>query len=850
MNGRIIDSLRFSRWSILFWSGVFLCIMAVCHGLRLDDDSYSHYAISVETVRAMDWRGLATDTWNKPLAGIVYGISGLAGIIPARLLSVFVVMLASFCLVDILRKVTGWKDREAAWFVVASFIFQVSFFPQAFLTMNEQLAAAMLAFGLWFYWVKHRIFWSGICFGMVMWARMEAALLVAGLFVGMFFDIWTRNRALALSELTKLGFCAAIPAAGWWLIATIISGTPFWFRTGYVYIREPFWSNVWNVNAVTGMPGALSAAQLLLFVAGIAALLRKNKGQEDAAPPWRWSLILAITFQFVFFSITTVYPRSSGYGGWAIAPLNARAYNILAPLFCLISAVGITEIKNSRQWIVPAFVTLILLAGHYFFQGAFPFLFGTLIRVGYLAMGCMILLGFCLTLWICTSGGRCARRNPIRLASFYMLLSAPLLVPFFWNPLNFQDTKVDIQRKFIQWYETTYLSHGATPNVVQNLNGRLDFMAGWPIDTSRWVYPEQLHREIREWDGELKLFLVEVDDNGDLFPLYPSEIIDALEIKGFAPLARFSTDRGRKQLDRAILKFSGRNRPSNLVVYGTSSVIEEESAPAQPVDDLTNVGLVISNTYQMILHRDPDPDGFAIYQNALSEENKSQEWLVAILKSSKEYRNLEISRREEKLAVFTEYRLFWLSLIFMSVALLFRRLGLSSMYQWFSGVTLLLFALQMAPLVVTSIHWLRPQGVMVKYYKGTDFNKLRWIDSTDRIALFARSRPFLPVPADQFSARFSGWLCVPESGTFNFAALSDDGIRVYISDSMILDNWRVLDWHQSHISTNIFLTAGPHPINVEYFNHLGLARMRLEWTGPGVPPRTVIGGKHLHKRLP
>ena len=49
--------------------------------------------------------------------------------------------------------------------------------------------------------------------------------------------------------------------------------------------------------------------------------------------------------------------------------------------------------------------------------------------------------------------------------------------------------------------------------------------------------------------------------------------------------------------------------------------------------------------------------------------------------------------------------------------------------------------------------------------------------------------PGLDVPADDFSARWTRdeWF---ESGTYRFSYRSDDGVRIWVGNSLIVDDWR------------------------------------------------------------
>src|SRR5436190_839783 len=75
----------FGTFLMLF---VLLGAVAAVGGFRVSDDSFQHFVKSVEVVRRHDFARLVTDIWNKPVPMVLYGVSGLAGIVSARLVSV------------------------------------------------------------------------------------------------------------------------------------------------------------------------------------------------------------------------------------------------------------------------------------------------------------------------------------------------------------------------------------------------------------------------------------------------------------------------------------------------------------------------------------------------------------------------------------------------------------------------------------------------------------------------------------------------------------------------------------------------------------------------------------------
>jgi LysM repeat protein len=86
-----------------------------------------------------------------------------------------------------------------------------------------------------------------------------------------------------------------------------------------------------------------------------------------------------------------------------------------------------------------------------------------------------------------------------------------------------------------------------------------------------------------------------------------------------------------------------------------------------------------------------------------------------------------------------------------------------------------------------------------------------------------------PVPgitADHFSARFTGEFYFV-GGKYRFTATADDGIRVYVDDTPIIDQW-----HATSVRTytaDVDISQGNHRIKVEYFALEQYAVCKVRW---------------------
>jgi hypothetical protein len=92
--------------------------------------------------------------------------------------------------------------------------------------------------------------------------------------------------------------------------------------------------------------------------------------------------------------------------------------------------------------------------------------------------------------------------------------------------------------------------------------------------------------------------------------------------------------------------------------------------------------------------------------------------------------------------------------------------------------------------------------------------------------------PHPDVAADGFSARWTRYVDL-SAGTYRFTSVSDDGIRVYVDNDLIIDEW--YDHPAKTVSVEKHLAAGHHWIVVEYYENGGFATAKLSW-GPASAP--------------
>ena len=85
--------------------------------------------------------------------------------------------------------------------------------------------------------------------------------------------------------------------------------------------------------------------------------------------------------------------------------------------------------------------------------------------------------------------------------------------------------------------------------------------------------------------------------------------------------------------------------------------------------------------------------------------------------------------------------------------------------------------------------------------------------------------PAPEINRDHFSARWTGVFTF-KAGRYRFTTYSDDGVRLYVDDRLVINSWRPMRGTRSAI---VNLGEGTHTLRLEYFERAGVARVSLAW---------------------
>ena len=125
----------------------------------------------------------------------------------------------------------------------------------------------------------------------------------------------------------------------------------------------------------------------------------------------------------------------------------------------------------------------------------------------------------------------------------------------------------------------------------------------------------------------------------------------------------------------------------------------------------------------------------------------------------------------------------------------------------------------------------KKNGLKAEYFKGL---------STENHPEFVRIDPqidfhwtlFSPDPflaADDYSVKWTGKLLSPGDGVYKIGLDGNDGYKLYINDSLLIDNWHKQSYH-TRLVDYVFEKNKQYTIRIEFYESAGNAHIRLIWT--------------------
>lgn len=130
-------------------------------------------------------------------------------------------------------------------------------------------------------------------------------------------------------------------------------------------------------------------------------------------------------------------------------------------------------------------------------------------------------------------------------------------------------------------------------------------------------------------------------------------------------------------------------------------------------------------------------------------------------------------------------------------------------------------------------------GLRGEYYDNVDLTGLKLTRADEWINFdWGLGSPDPAVGPDTFSVRWTGEITPRFSETYTFFTTSDDGLRLWVNDQLIVDDWT--DQPAAEKAGTIALTAGQkYGLRMEYYDNGGLALAKLAWSSSSQPKELI-----------
>ncbi len=136
------------------------------------------------------------------------------------------------------------------------------------------------------------------------------------------------------------------------------------------------------------------------------------------------------------------------------------------------------------------------------------------------------------------------------------------------------------------------------------------------------------------------------------------------------------------------------------------------------------------------------------------------------------------------------------------------------------------------------------EGLLGEYYGTVNMTELRATRIDSQVFFdWQNGSPLSGLGMDYFSICWTGFVTPVESGIYTFYITSDDGVRLWLDETMVVNQWK--GQSPTEYSASLTLEAGqPCPIRIDYYENTGGAVIKLEWEGPG-QTRSAIAAEYL-----
>jgi alpha-D-xyloside xylohydrolase len=132
-------------------------------------------------------------------------------------------------------------------------------------------------------------------------------------------------------------------------------------------------------------------------------------------------------------------------------------------------------------------------------------------------------------------------------------------------------------------------------------------------------------------------------------------------------------------------------------------------------------------------------------------------------------------------------------------------------------------------------------GLTGHFFDGVDFDRPVGVRVDPKLDFVFDQGPIDGLKPINYSIRWTGSLIAPRAGRYTFSTRSDDGVRLFIDEKELIDDWT--QHPPKNDAANVVLSKGHHKLKLEYFQGGGGAEIHLNWAAPAPPAPPAIDVK-------
>ena len=125
----------------------------------------------------------------------------------------------------------------------------------------------------------------------------------------------------------------------------------------------------------------------------------------------------------------------------------------------------------------------------------------------------------------------------------------------------------------------------------------------------------------------------------------------------------------------------------------------------------------------------------------------------------------------------------------------------------------------------------QPGGLNGSYYQGANFNTFVFSRVDPQINFNWSTTPPPGMTQSNYSVRWTGFLQAQQAGAYRIMGATDDGMRLWIDNQLMVDDWVAQSVKTNAVTLN-FASNSVHSIRFDYYQAAGNAIAQLSWVTP------------------